>query len=44
VTTNDELAGLLARVALQDRAAFEQVYRATCAHLLRIAFRILNQR
>jgi len=35
---------LLARVALQDRAAFEQVYRATCAHLLGIAFRILNQR
>jgi len=44
VTTNDELARLLARVALQDRAAFEQVYRATCAHLLGIAFRILNQR
>ena len=44
MTTNDELAGWLARVALQDRAAFEQVYRATCAHLLGIAFRILNQR
>jgi RNA polymerase sigma-70 factor (ECF subfamily) len=44
VTTNDQLARLLARVALQDRAAFEQVYRATCAHLLGIAFRILNQR
>jgi len=42
--TNDELSGLLARVALRDRAAFEQVYRATCAHLLGIAFRILNQR
>jgi RNA polymerase sigma-70 factor (ECF subfamily) len=44
VTTNDELARLLARVALQDRSAFEQVYRATCAHLLGISFRILNQR
>ena len=43
-TTNDDLARLLARVALRDRAAFEQVYRATCAHLLGVAFRILNQR
>ena len=43
-TTNDDLAALLGRVALQDRAAFEQIYRATCAHLLGIAFRILNQR
>jgi RNA polymerase sigma-70 factor (ECF subfamily) len=43
-TTNDDLARLLAKVALRDRAAFEQVYRATCAHLLGVAFRILNQR
>ena len=43
-TTNDDLAALLGRVALHDRAAFEQIYRATCAHLLGIAFRILNQR
>jgi RNA polymerase sigma-70 factor, ECF subfamily len=43
-TTNEDLARLLARVALRDRAAFEQVYRATCAHLLGVAFRILNQR
>jgi len=42
--TSDELSGLLARVALRDRAAFEQVYRATCAHLLGVAFRILNNR
>ena len=42
--TNEELAALLARVALSDRAAFEQVYRATCAHLLGVAFRILNNR
>jgi RNA polymerase sigma-70 factor (ECF subfamily) len=43
-TTNDDLARWLARVALRDRAAFEQVYRATSAHLLSVAFRILNQR
>src|SRR5258708_33495191 len=42
--TNDDLPALLARVALADRAAFEQVYRATCAHLLGVAFRILNNR
>jgi len=28
----------------EARAAFEQVYRATCAHLLGVAFRILNNR
>ncbi len=44
MSTNDDLAALLARVALRDRAAFEQVYRATCAHLLGIAFRVLKQR
>jgi len=43
-TTNEDLARLLAKVALRDRAAFEQVYGATCAHLLSVAFRILNQR
>ena len=43
-TTNADLARWLARVALHDRAAFEQVYRATCAHLLGVAFRILNRR
>lgn len=42
--TNEELAALLPRVALSDRAAFERVYRATCAHLLGVAFRILNNR
>jgi RNA polymerase sigma-70 factor, ECF subfamily len=41
---NDDLAALLARVALRDREAFEQIYRATCAHLLGIAFRVLKQR
>ena len=44
MTSNDDLAALLARVALRDRVAFEQVYRATCAHLLGIAFRVLKQR
>ena len=43
-TTNEDLARLLAKVALRDRGAFEQVYHATCAHLLGVAFRILNQR
>src|SRR5262245_37443887 len=41
---SEDLAALLARVALGDRAAFERVYRATCAHLLGVAFRILNSR
>jgi len=40
----EDLAQLLARVALRDRVAFERVYRATCAHLLGVAFRILNNR
>ena len=40
----EDLVQLLARVALRDRAAFERVYRATCAHLLGVAFRILNNR
>src|SRR5207247_10139621 len=42
--TNEDLAALLPRVALGDRAAFERVYHATCAHLLGVAFRILNNR
>ena len=42
--TNEDLAALLPRVALGDRAAFERVYRASCAHLLGVAFRILNSR
>lgn len=44
MSTNADLAAWLARVALGDRAAFERVYRATAAHLLAVAFRILNQR
>jgi RNA polymerase sigma-70 factor (ECF subfamily) len=44
MTATDDLGALLARVALHDRAAFERVYHATCAHLLGVAFRILNNR
>ncbi|HUG26331.1 sigma-70 family RNA polymerase sigma factor [Piscinibacter sp.] len=40
----EDLPTLLSRVALRDRAAFERLYRATCAHLLGVAFRILNNR
>jgi RNA polymerase sigma-70 factor (ECF subfamily) len=41
---NQELARLLARVALQDQAAFRALYRATAAHLLGLAYGILNRR
>jgi RNA polymerase sigma-70 factor, ECF subfamily len=44
MTAPDDLGALMARVALQERAAFEHVYRATSAHLLGVAFRILNSR
>jgi RNA polymerase sigma-70 factor (ECF subfamily) len=40
----DDLPTLLSRIALHDRVAFERLYRATCAHLLSVAFRILNNR
>ena len=43
-TRSDELARLLGRVALHDRAAFEQVYRLTSDHLLGLAYGILNRR
>jgi len=42
--SNEDFAVLLPRVALGDRAAFEQVYRAACGRLLGVAFRILNSR
>lgn len=42
--SGQDLPALLARVALRDRAAFERLYGATCAHLLSVAFRILNNR
>jgi len=40
----EDLPQLMSRVALRDRVAFERLYRATCAHLLGVAFRILNNR
>jgi len=44
MTPPDDLGALMARVALHDRVAFERVYRATSAHLLGVALRILNSR
>ena len=41
---NDRLVRLMARVALRDHDAFEEVYKLTSAHLLGIAVRILNRR
>lgn len=42
MTVADTLPDLLARTALRDRAAFERLYRATCAHLFSVSFRILR--
>lgn len=39
-----DLAGLIARVALRDARAFEALYRATSAHLLGIAWGVMQQR
>lgn len=44
MTPADDLPSLMSRIALRDRVAFERLYRATCAHLLSVAFRILNNR
>ena len=41
---NDDLARWLSRVALGDRQAFEQLYRATSGYLMSIAWRVLQQR
>lgn len=41
---DDRLAALVARVALRDRAAFEQLYRATAPYLLGLALSVLGQR
>ena len=43
-TTPADLADLLARVALKDQRAFEQLYRATSAHLLAVAYGVMQQR
>jgi RNA polymerase sigma-70 factor (ECF subfamily) len=42
--TNADLEALLARVALGDQRAFEQLYRATAAHLLGVAYAVMQQR
>lgn len=39
-----DLNRLLSEVALRDRRAFEQLYRATSAHLLGVAYCVLNRR
>ncbi len=39
-----ELAGLLARTALADRAAFAELYRRTSAHLFAVLLRIQKDR
>lgn len=44
MTSNADLQAWLARVALGDQRAFEQIYRATAAHLLGVAFAVLHSR
>lgn len=39
---SDELARLVGRVALRDRAAFAEVYRRTADHLLGVAYTVLH--
>lgn len=41
---NEHLAGLIARVALGDRAAFRALYEATSAHLFGVVLRIQRDR
>jgi RNA polymerase sigma-70 factor (ECF subfamily) len=41
---NEDLARWLSRVALGDRRAFEQLYRATSTYLMAIAWRVLQHR
>ncbi|NOT70764.1 MAG: sigma-70 family RNA polymerase sigma factor [Hyphomicrobium sp.] len=43
MTTQQELSNLLGRVALKDRAAFADVYRATSSKLYGITLRILRR-
>lgn len=42
MATNHPLPDLMARVALQDRAAFKSLYQATCGSLFSVALRILR--
>ncbi len=44
MSTPEELAQLLARCALRDRAAFETLYRCSCAQLFGVVLRIVNDR
>lgn len=41
---NDELIGLIARCALRDQQALEQLYRRTANYLNAVAFRLLGSR
>jgi RNA polymerase sigma-70 factor (ECF subfamily) len=41
---SDRLAGLLSRTALGDRAAFEDLYRASAAKLFGVSLRIVRER
>ena len=41
---NSRLAALLARVALADQRAFEELYRQTGAHLYGVVLRIIRDR
>ena len=43
-TAHDRLAALLARSALGDRRAFEEVYRATHSKLFAVSLRIVRER
>lgn len=44
MTDDTTLQALLARVALQDRAALHDLYKATAGRLLAVSYRILNDR
>jgi len=44
MTTQEDLARWIARVVLQDREAFERLYRATADHLLGLAIGVLHRR
>lgn len=43
-TARDKIENLIARVALRDRAAFDQLYDATSAKLFGTCLRVLNNR
>jgi RNA polymerase sigma-70 factor (ECF subfamily) len=42
--TSQDIAGLIARVALRDRAAFRELYQSTSAKLFGVTLRILRDR